>query len=495
MKAKFPRRSVCKTNPVKTSKNAIFIVDKYFLESEGDVFADDLGHWIKSKTKKFTFGGNDGTYVKTDEYNHGSFDKVIKVTRYIHYLRNSPDFHRVAVFINESSYIFKQYYFDDGEHDIIVEQPHGNSKINTRPHRRSKESLKEKMKNSKYGPKETVHRLLEDAGGILQVHSPNDFPKNRQQIKNLKRKSDDNLKDGIVNLIDTCNKEHELKNIFVRTVLTSPEKIVFLSSENQLNDINRFCTNNARFCILGIDPTYNVSLCYLTVTTYRHLHFRTNKREHLVKIGPVLIHTRKEYSSYFHLPNLMLQAQPALKNIKVVGSDSEKNVYLPFKNLMPDTCSLLCDIHMKGNLMGKGSKLNLNKEQMTEILNDIFGRNVGETIEKGLVHHTVDFDLKLDHLREKWMGFGGKGNQFYNCFISHKVEGIRNCMSSELRSMACLGYPPKPYTQNANECINIVIKPRGSQKCKSIIDVVNRVRDIVMKQEVQVNLSLVGQGD
>ena len=90
---------------------------------------------------------------------------------------------------------------------------------------------------------------------------------------------------------------------------------------------------------------------------------------------------------------------------------------------------------MKDNLMGKGSKLNLKKEQMTEILN---GRNVGETIEMGLVHHTVDFDLKLDRLRGNWMGFGGKGNRFYNYFISHKVEGICNFMSSELRSMADL---------------------------------------------------------
>ena len=110
------------------------------------------------------------------------------------------------------------------------------------------------------------------------------------------------MKDDIVNLIGTFNKEHEVKNIFVRTVLTSPETIVFLSSENQLNDINRFCTNNARFCILGIDPTNNVGSCYLTVTTYQHLHFRTNKGEQPVMIGPVLIHTRKEYS-YSPQPN------------------------------------------------------------------------------------------------------------------------------------------------------------------------------------------------
>ena len=110
--------------------------------------------------------------------------------------------------------------------------------------------------------------------------------------------------------------------------------------------------------------------------------------------------------------------------------------------------------------------------------------SLAETLEKLLKRI---FDLKLDHLREKWMGFGGKRNQFYNYFFSHKVEGICNCISSELRSMAGLDYPPKPYSQNANKCINSVIKPRESQKCKSIIDVVNRIRDIFMKQEAQVS--------
>ena len=48
----------------------------------------------------------------------------------------------------------------------------------------------------------------------------------------------------------------------------------------------------------------------------------------------------------------MLQTQPTLTNIRVVGSDSE-NVYLLFKNLMQDIYSLLCDIHMKDILMGE----------------------------------------------------------------------------------------------------------------------------------------------
>ena len=87
-----------------------------------------------------------------------------------------------AILDNESRYIFMQCYFVNSEHDIIVNQPHGNSKRNTRPHIRSKDSLKEKIKSSKYGPKDTVLKLLEDAGGILQAHSPSNFCKNRQQI-------------------------------------------------------------------------------------------------------------------------------------------------------------------------------------------------------------------------------------------------------------------------------------------------------------------------
>ena len=41
----------------------------------------------KSKNKTFTFGENDGTYVKRDQDNQGSFDKVIKATLSIYYLK------------------------------------------------------------------------------------------------------------------------------------------------------------------------------------------------------------------------------------------------------------------------------------------------------------------------------------------------------------------------------------------------------------------------
>ena len=105
--------------------------------------------------------------------------------------------------------------------------------------------------------------------------------------------------------------------------------------------------------LIGVDPTYNVGPCYVTFTTCRQLQFLTKKGEHPVRMGPAIIHTRKEYGSYFNLPSKLIQHKSSLSKIIAVGSDSEKNVYQPFKDLMPNIIHLLCDMHMKDNIKEK----------------------------------------------------------------------------------------------------------------------------------------------
>ena len=41
---------------------------------------------------------------------------------------------------------------------------------------------------------------------------------------------------------------------------------VFVAAQQQLKDTVRFCTNSENFCVLGVDPTYNLGQFYLTVT-------------------------------------------------------------------------------------------------------------------------------------------------------------------------------------------------------------------------------------
>ena len=67
-------------------------------------------------------------------------------------------------------------------------------------------------------------------------------------------------------------------------------------------------------------------------------------------------------------------------------------------------------------------------------------------------------------------------------------------MRVEVRSIAGLGFPPKPYLQNANECINSLIK-RQTQKHTTIAALIREIENHVKNQEKQIELSLLGQGE
>ena len=68
-------------------------------------------------------------------------------------------------------------------------------------------------------------------------------------------------------------------------------------------------------------------------------------------------------------------------------------------------------------------------------------------------------------------------------------------MTSDIRASCGLGYPPRAYTQNANESINRVFKPDKASKCKTFNGVIKRLKGIVTDQENEVVLSLSGQGE
>ena len=68
-------------------------------------------------------------------------------------------------------------------------------------------------------------------------------------------------------------------------------------------------------------------------------------------------------------------------------------------------------------------------------------------------------------------------------------------MSAEIRSMAGLGFPPKPYTQNGNECINSIIKRGKDTRKLTLKEVVQLLRCVTRSQEEQISLSLMGRGE
>ena len=69
---------------------------------------------------------------------------------------------------------------------LTSQKYHDNSKSNTKSYKRTKESLKNVIRKSYAGPKDTITNIYQEDGGYSVVHSCSDFPRNRKQISNIR---------------------------------------------------------------------------------------------------------------------------------------------------------------------------------------------------------------------------------------------------------------------------------------------------------------------
>ena len=98
-------------------------------------------------------------------------------------------------------------------------------------------------------------------------------------------------------------------------------------------------------------------------------------------------------------------------------------------------------------------------------------------------------------LLPKWKGLHANGATFGIFFRVHKLQLVKNCMSAKVRTSAGLGYPPDVYTQNANECMNSVIKRDMKGKKLSPKEAAQAIEACAREQESQVKLALIGVGE
>ena len=280
--------------------------------------------------------------------------------------------------------------------------------------------------------------------------------RNVQQVKNLK-KAGGKSEDQHLELLEMLEREcRDPETAFVRKVDVASDPCVVLTTTKQLRDVARFCTQPSQFSILGVDPTFNFGKYYVTVTTYRHLLPRTKQGNHPARIGPVLVHHKKEASSYYELSSAMVKLNADCQNVLVYGTDGEKALPDGFVRPLPYARHLLCDIHMKDNILSKLSELGIKGKTSQLIVHDIFGKDVGTNRIPGLIDVTdaVEFDTSVEGLKEKWISMHAQGEKFVDYFLKHKADAMRRTMTADIRSMAGLGWPPTVYDQNANECMN-----------------------------------------
>ena len=246
------------------------------------------------------------------------------------------------------------------------------------------ERLKELAKSDP--PKTVFFKSIEEKGTISDFRNAASHARNVQQIKNIKKTMEEQPGDSTLELIDVLKQgNRDKENAFVRKVETSSDPCVVLTTDQQLKDVERFCTNPSQFSILGVDPTFNFGDYYVTLTTYRHLLLRTKEDKNPVRIGPTLVHHKKELSSYYELSSTMIKLNAKTQNVLAYGTDGEKALGEGFGRPLPYARHLLCDLHMKDNIVSKMNELGIRGKQSEVILSDIFGRDIGCKRVPGLI--------------------------------------------------------------------------------------------------------------
>ena len=105
--------------------------------------------------------------------------------------------------------------------------------------------------------------------------------------------------------------------------------------------------------------------------------------------------------------------------------------------------------------IGKG------KQEKTK---DIFGSTIRDSVVKSLVESNShdEFQNNAEELMQKWCALGNSEAQFSEYFRLHKLQHTRSSMAAELLAMVRLGFPPKPYTQNAKYiCYTYIITKKN----------------------------------
>ena len=303
-----------------------------------------------------------------------------------------------------------QYTFRFGEHDVKI-CPHGNARHNSDSFIQTQPSTLQRIKEShgrgSLTPKGLVAKITEEEGGMVNCRSSSSLPRNRHQVSAAWYQSSSKTNSDLLHAVmEMCMKSKQEGENFVQCVQASPEPLCVLALEQQLLDLERFCTCEDEFAILGFDPTFNCGKFSVTVTAYKNLLLQSSKDGNVPTfLGPMLVHQRKLKESYHYLVSTLIGAQPSLSRILAVGTDGKSNLVAAIVNNLSFAQHVRCALHMTRDIQEKMKAVGIPKEYQSLFLRDVMG-SFYSTDTKGSVDakNNEEFDdmlLKLDRIWQK----------------------------------------------------------------------------------------------
>ena len=283
--------------------------------------------------------------------------------------------------------VLVQNLFDKEKHEIVHLKPHGNSK-SLLPYRRLFSRTLELMKNSEGQPKKELDKIYSSVGDVVHVRSIGELPRGPQdlykiyQVSKSQKLKGNHKTESVVQLDDLWvllekAKRDEIEEgqaPFIRECCVHPDFLTVLAHDQQLVELELFCTNPVEFCVFAIDPTFNIfkEKISLTVTTYKNLkliHKETAKPP--VFIGLILMHQSKDWKTYSKFADSLTLERPPLEGVLACGTDGEKPLIDSFKRNFRWAMTLRCSIHMKKNIEKTLDDRKYSPLVKREILRDI----------------------------------------------------------------------------------------------------------------------------
>ena len=386
---------------------------------------------------------------------------------------------------------------------------HGNSKTRA-PFHPTWPSTMQKMKADccDHGPKETVSHVSSVMGGMESASAPGKLPRDEHQVSNMrhsqkKLSSSTSGADDELFVVMTRCKCSDGTGQFVRDVKAAPDPAVVLATDSQLHDLSKFSTNPEEFCIVTVDPTFNLGDFEVTPITYRHLllvSLRSGKSPLL--LGPVLVHYRKDFRTFLYFASTLVGLCPQLERLQAFGTDGETALIDAMAHEFGFATHLLCAIHLRRNIKQKLLDLNFPVEHRRKILDEIFGGRRGSVYLEGLIDakSAEDFDLKLAAFKPVWdqrecdqLGSTSVAH-FHDWFLAYKAEDFKTSAISPVRELCGLGSPPDAFTTNASETINSVLKSKVDYKKSDLHKFIDKLRSVVDDQQHELERAVCRRG-
>ena len=385
----------------------------------------------------------------------------------------------------------------------VITKPHGNSKGST-PYFRTSDSARQKLQNlaATKSPKAVIQTVTQEAGGELNIETPSDAPRNRQQISNIRRSTTGRDKNVLYSVMLECKATQGSEDMFVRDVKAAPSPQCVLFFDWQLQDMRRFLTNNKKFGIFTADTTYNLGEFYVTPTAYPQLMLEdARSKQHPTMVGPILVHQQTDFASFNYFASTLISHNKQLRSILCFGSDGDKALVEAFSHSFPFAIQLRCFIHFRRNIQEKLRTLGIPHQVAEAFLTDILGKHHGSTYIEGLVdcRSEQEFDEKLQALKQTWNDrelpySPSSGPRFYTSFCTYQAEVVKHHMRRDVREAVGLGCPPSTFTTNSSESLNASIKQRMDYKQHEWPQFNRLIREFVMAQRDEVIRSLSGRG-